>query len=325
MCTRTFGCLEKFVDRYGGTDTGQGNGLAIPREQRSSGQLRSVHKLVWSGDCRAWIWRSIGCACNRRPQRSKTWDLRFDLFADVHLPQVQGLLNAASLSADGPVAPGSVAVISGSALAEFAGQAPGGAPPIALKAVSVSFDQPDSGISVAAPVFSVASDQVQVQVPWELAGLGSAYAKVRVMDRYGFFWKSEPLVVNLADVAPGIYTFETDDGEVASAAHADGSYVTAGAPARAGQTVTVYMTGTGPISTPQRSGRSTTSRLSTLHRPVVSVGGRDASVAYSGTIPGAVGITKIDFVVPTGASAGATEVTVSVDGSASNSVTIPVQ
>ena len=252
-------------------------------------------------------------------------DLRFDLYADVHAPQVEGVLNAASLSADGPVAPGSVAAFAGTALAEFGGQAPAGEPPIALKSVSVSFDRRDAVVSVSAPVFSVASDHLQIQVPWELAGLSSAYAKVRVLDRYGFIWTSEPFQVNLADVAPGIYSYETDEGEVASAAHADGSYVTAGAPARAGQTVTIYMTGTGPLSTPQRSGRSATSRLSTLHSPTVTVSGREASVAYSGTIPGAVGITKIDFVVPSGVSAGAAEVRVSVDGSTSNSVTIPVQ
>ncbi len=316
--------LGKFVDRYGAPIRGR---VADWRFRESSGHLVNYEAFTsLSGLATAEL--GFGDPSDAHVIATATVedvDLRFDLFADVHLPQVQGVLNAASLSADGPVAPGSVAVISGSALAEFAGQAPGGAPPIALKAVSVSFDQPDSEISVAAPVFSVASDQVQVQVPWELAGLGSVYAKVRVMDRYGFFWKSEPLAVNLADVAPGIYTFETDDGEVASAAHADGSYVTAGAPARAGQTVTVYMTGTGPISTPQRSGRSTTSRLSTVHRPIVNVGGREASVTYAGTIPGAVGITKIDFVVPTGVSTGSTEVTVTVEGSASNSITIPVQ
>lgn len=252
-------------------------------------------------------------------------DLRFDLYADVHAPQIEGFLNAANLSAEGPVAPGSVAAIAGAGLAEFGGQAPAGEPPLALKSVSVSFDKRDAVVSVSAPVFSVASDHLQIQVPWELAGLGSAYAKVRVLDRYGFIWTSEPFQVNLADVAPGIYSYETDDGEVASATHADGSYVTAGAPARAGQTVTVYMTGAGPLSTPQQSGRSARSRLSTLHSPTVTVGGREASVAYSGTIPGAVGITKIDFVIPSGVSAGATEVSVSVNGSTSNSVTIPVQ
>ena len=316
--------LGKFVDRYGAPVRGR---VADWRFRESSGHLVNYEAFTsLSGLATAEL--GFGDPSDAHVIATATVQdvaLRFDLLADAHLPQVEGLLNAASLSADGPVAPGSVAVISGSALAEFAGQAPGEAPPITLKSVSVSFDQPDSEISVAAPVFSVASDLVQVQVPWELAGLASAYAKVLVMDRYGFVWKSEPFVVSLADVAPGIYSYETDGGEVASAAHADGSYVTAGAPARAGQTVTLYMTGTGPISTPQRSGSSTTSRLSTLHRPVVTVGGREASVAYSGTIPGAVGITKLDFVIPTGVSAGATEVTVSVDGSASNSVTIPVQ
>lgn len=252
-------------------------------------------------------------------------DLRFDLYADAHVPQIDGVLNAASLAADAPVAPGSVAVIAGAALAEFGGQAPAGNPPIALKSVSVSFDRRDAVVSVSAPVSRVAPDQIQIQVPWELAGLGSAYAKVRVRDRYGFTWTSEPFLVNLSEVAPGIYSYETAEGELSSAVHADGSYVIASAPAREGQTVTVYMTGTGPLSTPQRSGRSATSRLSTLHSPAVTVGGREASVVYSGTIPGVVGITQIDFLIPSGLSEGAAEISVSVHGSTSNGVSIPVQ
>ena len=252
-------------------------------------------------------------------------ELRFDLLADVHLPQVSGISNAASGSADEPVAPGSVAMIAGSALAEFGGNAPEGDLPIALKSVSVSFDNTESEISVPAPVFSVGSDQVQVQVPWELADISSAKAKVRVMDPYGTTWNSEPFTVQLANVAPGIYSFETDGGEVASAAHSDGSYVTASAPASAGQTVTIYMTGTGPHTEMLQSGRAATRNLSTSHLPIVSVGGTEASVSYSGTIVGAVGITQVDFVVPQGLTAGTAELTVTIDDSASNAVNIPVQ
>ena len=316
--------LGKFVDRYGApirgraADWGFGetSGHLVNYEAFTSQAGLAIAELGFGDPSDAHV---IAAATVGEV------DLRFDLYADVPAPQVEGVLNAASLSADGPVAPGSVAAIAGAGLAEFVGQAPASEPPIALKSVSVSFDKRDAVVSVSAPVFSVASDRVQIQVPWELAGLGSAYAKVRVLDHYGFVWTSDPFLVNLADVAPGIYSYETDEGEVASAAHADGSYVTAGAPARAGQTVTVYMTGTGPLSTPQRSGRSASSGLSTLHSPTVTVGGREASVAYSGSIPGAVGITKIDFVIPSGVSAGAADVIVSVDGSASNSVTIPVQ
>ena len=251
-------------------------------------------------------------------------ELRFDLIADVYLPQVSGISNAASGSADEPVAPGSVAMIAGSALAEFSGIAPEGEPPIALKSVSVSFDDTESETSVAAPVFSVGSDQVQVQVPWELADISSAKAKVRVMDRYGTAWNSEPFTVQLADVAPGIYSFETDGGEVASAAHSDGSYVTASAPASAGQTVTIYMTGTGPLTETVQSGGAATTKVSTSHLPVVSIGGTEASVSYSGTIVGAVGITQVDFVLPQGLTAGTAELTVTIDDRASNAVDIPV-
>ena len=316
--------LGKFVDRYGAPVVGR---TATWSFHESSGHLVEYEPLT-SPFGLAPAMLGYGDPSDAHVIGIATVGdvaVRFDLFADVHPPHITGVVNAASLSANGPVAPGSVAVIAGAELAEFSGQASEGNPPLALKSVSVSFDQPDAEISIAAPVFSVDSAQVQVQVPWELAGISSAHAKVRVMDRNGFVWNSAPFLVQLADLAPGIYSFETDDGEVAHATHSDDSFVTASAPAKAGQTVTVYMTGTGPLSMPVRSGRSAARPLSTLHPPAVSVGGADASVVYSGSIRGAVGITKVDFVVPSGVQSGVAEVAVSIDGNASNAVTIPVQ
>jgi uncharacterized protein (TIGR03437 family) len=316
--------LGKFVDRYGAPIVGK---TATWGFHESEGHLVEYEPLTSSyGLAPAML--GFGDPSDAHVIGTATVgdvELRIDMFADVFPPYISGVVNSAIPSASGPVAPGSLAMITGAELAEFSGQAPDGDPPIALKSVSVSFDQPGAVISVAAPVFSVDSGQVQVQVPWELAGTSSAYAKVRLMDRYGWSWTSAPFLVQLADVAPGTYSFETDDGEMASAVHSDGSYVTASAPARAGQTITVYMTGTGPLSTPVQSGRSAARSLPTLHSPVVSVGGTEASVVYSGTIRGEVGITKIDFVVPSGVRAGNAEVAVSINGSTSNAVTIPVQ
>ena len=316
--------LGKFMDRYGAPAVGK---VAHWRFHESSGHLVDYNLLTDAvGLAPAQL--GVGDPSDAHVIAIATVgsvELRFDLLADVYLPQVSGIFNAATLSVEGPVAPGSVAKIAGTALAEFRGEAADGEPPISLKSVSVSFDDPESEISLAAPVFSVGSDHVQIQVPWELADVSSAQAKVRVMDRYGSTWNSEPFAVQLANVSPGIYSFQTDDGEVASAAHSNGSYVTASVPASAGQTVTIYMTGTGPFSEPLQSGGAATTKLSTSHLPVVSVGGTEASVTYSGTIVGAVGITQVDFVVPQGVAAGAAEVTVTIDGSASNAVSIPVQ
>ena len=316
--------LGKFVDRYGAPVVGR---TAAWDFHESSGHLVEYEPLT-SAFGLAPAMLGFGDPSDAHVIGVATVgdvELRFDLIADVYPPHITGVVNAANPSGNGPVAPGSVAVIAGAELAEFSGQAPGDNPRIALKSVSVSFDNTDSEISVAAPVFSVDSGQVQVQVPWELAGISSARAKVRVLDRYGWSWNSAPFLVQLADLAPAIYSFETDDGEVAAAAHSDGSYVTASAPARAGQTITVYMTGTGPFSTALESGQSAAGSLPTLHSPVVSVGGTEASVVYSGSIQGAVGITKIDFVVPSGVTSGTAEVAVSIDGNASNAVSIPVQ
>ena len=253
-------------------------------------------------------------------------ELPFRFEATVDLPRVDEVANAASLEVGGPVAPGSIVTLFGSGFSEFEGDAPLSPLPISLKSVSVSFDFPELGVSVPARVFHVAPRQVGLQVPWELAGLNFAYLKVRVCDRYGDEFTSDPVTLELADVAPGIYVFLTDTGETAPALqHPDGFLITASDPARPGGPVSVLMTGNGPLVKPVATGTASMDPNPTVHSAEVTVADIPATVTYSGSVPGVAGMYEVDFLVPEDAPSGNLELRVRIHGAVSNAVTLPVR
>ena len=240
-------------------------------------------------------------------------------------PQIAEIANSASLEVGRPVAPGSVITVFGTSFSEFPGEAPLSPLPLSLKTVSASLDFPEVGVSVPAPVFYVERDQVGLQVPWELAGLNFAYLKVRVRDRFDDEFASEPRVLDLADIAPGIYLFVTDAGGTAPALqHPDGYLITAEDPVRPGGTVSVLMTGNGPLAVPPPTGSAGPEPVPTVYQAQVTVGGRPATVNYSGSVPGVAGMYQVDFVVPDDAPSGDLELQVTIHGATSNVVKLPV-
>jgi hypothetical protein len=106
-----------------------------------------------------------------------------------------GILNAASFSG-GPLAPGSIATIFGN-FGINATQA-GGAPlPTVLSGVSI---QMQTGSSISAPLFYASAGQVNLQIPWELAGQTSVPVSATLNGKSG---PAQPL--QLAPFAPGIF------------------------------------------------------------------------------------------------------------------------
>ena len=253
------------------------------------------------------------------------FEIPFRYEASGARPQIEEIANSASLEVGRPVAPGSVITVFGTSFSEFPGEAPLTPLPLLLKTVSASFDFPEVGVSVPAPVFYVERDQVGLQVPWELAGLNFAYLKVRVKDRFEDEFTSEPRVLDLADMAPAIYVFVTDSGGTAPALqHPDGYLITAEDPARPGGAVSVLMTGNGPLAVPPPTGSAGPEPVPTVYPAEVTVGGLPATVIYSGSVPGVAGMYQVDFVVPDNAPGGDLELRVTVHGATSNRVELPV-
>jgi uncharacterized protein (TIGR03437 family) len=195
------------------------------------------------------------------------------------------------------VAAGSIASVFGINLAS--GQAMAGSLPLPTTLESSSFQ---IGGQVT-PLFSASPAQVNLQIPWALAGQSQAMLTATVGSL-----SSTPQVVNIAVFAPGLFLLN------------GGTSVTAG------QFISIYATGLGPVSNrPATGGAAGASPLSvTLTAPTVTIGGVAAPVGFSGLAPGAVGLYQVNVQVPAGVVSATAPVILTIGGVASNTVTIAV-
>lgn len=238
-------------------------------------------------------------------------------------PEIASIANSARPAPAGGIAPGSLATITGSNLAIFpTGLAP--VPqtrrlPLSRKGVTVAFDAPHIGVSEPGRFSSVSEASLTVQVPWELAGATDAYVKVRADN------PSEPVQFPLAETAPGIFSFLMGGQSFAVALHMDGTAVMPGHPAAPGTAVTIAMTGNGPVEFPIPTGTASSLPNSTVHVPVVWIGGEQAETTYSGLGPEMAGLYLVTAVVPPSLQPGNHALRVEINAVSSNEVLLPVQ
>ena len=217
-----------------------------------------------------------------------------------------------------PVAPGSIVSVYGS----FPLSAPSAAPtvplPTSLGGLSLAFG------AVETPLFYASSTQVNLQIPWELAGQSQASLTAAFAGQ-----TSAPQTVNLASFAPGI--FSINGRGAGPGAILDSSYnlVAPSNPAGAGVTVIlIYCTGLGAVTNPPLTGAAAPSSpfSVTIAKPVVTIGGVTAPLLFSGSAPGTVGGYQVNVQVPSNAPTGdSVPVILSIGGVASNMVQIAVQ
>ncbi len=227
-----------------------------------------------------------------------------------------GVVNAASSAA--PVAPGSIASAYGNFLLSSASEASAVPLPTNLGGLSLTFG------GTKAPLFYASGGQVNLQVPWELAGQTQASLTATLAGQTG-----AAQTVTLAPFAPGIFTLNGQG--TGPAAVLDDSYnlINASNPAAAGiTTLLLYCTGLGAVSNPPPTGAAATSNpLSvTTTTPTATIGGVSAPVAWSGLAPGTVGEYQVNVFAPADAPTGnAVPVILYIGGAQSNTVEIAVQ
>jgi uncharacterized protein (TIGR03437 family) len=206
---------------------------------------------------------------------------------------ISGLANAASFTP--AYAPGMVLSVFGSQLAPSAAGASSVPLPVSMAGVSAAVN------GVAAPLFYVSQGQLNLQIPYETAVNGTATLQINNNGQ------ATSQTFPVATAAPGVFTDHT------------GAIVPNGRAIR-GQITTVFVTGAGSTTPPIPTGAApaTGTPIVSLPQPAqtttVTVGDVSAPIDFIGVPPGLVGVTQINFQVPSGVGIGAQSVVVTVGG-----------
>jgi uncharacterized protein (TIGR03437 family) len=216
-----------------------------------------------------------------------------------------GVSNAAGAPSGNGVAPGSIVSIFGASFAAETTIGPDNPLSQAIGCLTVRVG------SRLLPLFFVSPTQINVQLP-EDSPLGE-----------------QKLVVSCQgspDVDATFQVVRNSPGLFAGAVlHADGSVVTADAPARRGELLTVYGTGFGPAASPRPFGFAPADPSSIVDEVTIGAGELTIKPERSFAAAGKVGLDAVQFRLPQEVGAGTVDVRVTVNGVSSNPLGVPVQ
>ena len=188
---------------------------------------------------------------------------------DFGPPRVNAVVNAATYAPNAPISPGSVVAIFGTYLTlQAQGSSSTPLPTWGGTVVTIN--------DIVAPIYGTTLRQVNVQIPWELAGLSEATLMVTVDGQ-----QSPPIAIKLAPTAPYIF-------------FAGGlPLITRQLPVHTGS-LTIYGTGFGSVNNQPATGSTIVARTSTtMTTPIVLIGGVPVEVTFSGLTPGLVGVWQV--------------------------------
>jgi len=234
-----------------------------------------------------------------------------------------GVVNGASFAQGQAVAPGSLVSIFGSGLASGLAVADSIPLSTSINGVTVTFN------NIPAPLLFVSGGQINAQLPWELPA-GNASVVVTTNGA-----ASPPASIPVAPMSPGV--FSTASGQAIAINNTDGTLAApadsiAGLtthPANRGDAVIIYADGLGPVTPAVPDGQIAGANplAVTVNMPIVTVGGVQAQVLFSGLTPQFVGVNQVNIIVPqTAPTGGQVPLQIQVGGvtSAAN-VTMAVQ
>ncbi len=232
-------------------------------------------------------------------------------------PVVTAVGNAASF-ATGGIVPGAIATLFGTNLTGGMG---------INSATSLPLPTTLAGTSViingrATPLIAVVNvngqQQINFQIPWSLQS-GST-TTLAVNDGV----TGPNISVTVLDAQPGIFGYSVDSKTFGAILHANFQLVDKDHPATAGETVLVFCTGLGAVSSPPGDGASGTGQP-TVVAPTATIGNLPAIITFSGLAPGFAGLYQVNVQVPSGVAAGDQPVVLSAKGVSSNPVLLSVR
>jgi uncharacterized protein (TIGR03437 family) len=206
--------------------------------------------------------------------------------------RVDSVVNAASLAANQPVAPGSLVTIFGAGIGPATGVArSGGSLPDSVAGVSVTFN------GIPAPLAFVSVRQINAQVPWDISGEANVVIDVNGAPTAAFRVETAPIAPGVFDTAGQAFAFNSDG----SIAGPSGSILGVRShPAAAGDTLTVLANGLGPVTPSIADGAVSSDALRKAGPTPVFIGGRECHVPFAGLSSTQVGVNQLKVVVPAG-------------------------
>jgi uncharacterized protein (TIGR03437 family) len=229
-----------------------------------------------------------------------------------------GIVNGASF-AKGGIVPGEIATLFGTNLTSSTGINLTSGLPLMTTFLNVSVMVNDKAV----PLFAVddvnGQEQINFQVPWEVAGAPSA--NIAVMNNGT---TSATVSVPVLAAQPGIINYSTGGENFGVILHANFQLADSAHPAVPRETVLIYCTGLGAVSSSPADGAAANGQ-STVVMAKVTMGGVNAPVSFSGLAPGFVGLYQVNAEVPAGLASGNQPVVITIGGSASNSALLPIQ
>lgn len=248
----------------------------------------------------------------------------------VVAPQTAVTVEAASYSPT--VAPGEIVALFGNDLVAGNGIAVANSLPLprSLQSVSVYVN------GIASPLYFTAGTQINYQIPYSTASGAASIVVLRDdgVASYG--------TVNVSAASPALFSADASGKGQAAAQNSD--FSRNGDPAtepqtkraRKGDYVVLYGTGAGaqfvnasnnqPLTIKDGEAATSSPLAATASLPTATVGGKPATVYFSGLAPGFVGLWQLNVQIPTDAPSGTSvEVVVTFNGKTANRVTIAVE
>ncbi len=213
-------------------------------------------------------------------------------------PLAQSVISAVWAPQHRILAPGGLFTVFGRDLTKVSGDLAGllgNRIPTALNGTSVLM------AGRAVPLLDVRADRIIAQVPTDLP-VGQRSVVVRNPNG-----ESAAIQTTIAAAAPAVFFgAETAEGHVAVVYKANGTEVSMGNPARPNDILLFFCTGFGSRTMPALASGTTApeSPLVRMPNPIVTIGGRSATVLYSVLAPGLVGIVQTAVRMPQNAGSG---------------------
>ncbi len=243
---------------------------------------------------------------------------RYQLMTIPPPAKVTAVVNGASFVAGG-IVPGEIATAFGTNLTSGSGINITSGLPLPTAFLNDTLMVNNQPVALFAVDNVNGQQQINFQVPWEVSS--GPMASVAV-ENNGSTGPSVSLPVLVAQ--PGIFNYSVGGNIFGAILHASFQLADTAHPTKPGETVLIYCTGLGAVSSPPADGEAGTGQP-TMTMPTVTIGGAQAIVTFSGLAPGFVGLYQINAGLPAGLTSGNQPVLVTLAGTSSNSVLLPVQ